>query len=71
MVNLEWALCCDYAFQDKDNKPCMIGLFDRIWANEFPVTHSIFFVVSRWTGEPEETLRKRGGERGRLVSGMG
>jgi len=60
MANLEWALCCDYAFHDRDNKACMIGLFDRIWADEFPATHLVFFVVSQWTGgESEETFNQR------------
>lgn len=56
MPNLEWALRCDYAFFDGQGKACLIGLFNRIWADSFPATHSLLFVVSNWIGDANETF---------------
>lgn len=59
MPSLEWTLSCDYAFFDENRKACMIGLFDRIWADSFPVTHPLFFVVVQWAGDGDETFSHR------------
>lgn len=59
MPNLEFALSCDYLFEDADRKTCIIGVFERIWADSFPARHPFFFVASRWTGDPGETFKQR------------
>jgi len=58
MPNLAWAISCDYAFDDEHQKACIIGVFERIWADSFPATHPFFFVVSQWAGDPGETFNQ-------------
>ena len=46
MVACDWAVFCDYAFEDNRGKLCLIGLFQYIHAASFPANHqTLFFVV--------------------------
>ena len=54
MPRLEWAMTCDHAFVDPDEKLYILGTFSNIWAPRFPATHGSFFVLTQWTGDPGE-----------------
>ncbi len=59
MVSVEWAVLCDYAFQDAGRKTCIIGIFDRIFAAGVPATHHQAAVVIKLVGEPQERINLR------------
>lgn len=59
MARCEWAILCDYAFQDQGGKMCIIGMFDRIMTNAVPASHHQAAVVLRLVGEPQERVRIR------------
>jgi len=44
-MELEYALICDQAFLTKENKLCLIGIFETINAEKFPTTHNQFYVA--------------------------
>ena len=56
MAEVEWALLCDYAFQDVGRKTCVIGIFDRIFANAVPAQHHQAAFVFKLTGDPNEEV---------------
>lgn len=59
MVTCDWAILCDYAFQDVGRKTCAIGIFDNIFAAGVPATHHNAAVVIKLVGEPQEHVRLR------------
>ena len=56
MAEVEWAILCDYAFQDVGRKTCMIGIFDRIFANAVPAQHHQAAFVFKVTGDANEEV---------------
>ncbi|MDR7522213.1 MAG: hypothetical protein QN168_07110 [Armatimonadota bacterium] len=59
MATCEWAILCDYAFQDIGRKSCLIGIFDRIFAARVPATHHQAAVVIKLVGNPQERVQIR------------
>ena len=59
MAECEWAILCDYAFQDVARKTCLIGAFDRIFAAAVPAQHHQAALVVRFSGEPTEKVKFR------------
>lgn len=59
MATCEWAILCDYAFQDVGRKTCLIGIFDRIFTARVPATHHQASVVVKLIGEHHEHVRIR------------
>lgn len=39
MINIKHAVLADYAMVSKDGKLSIIGIFERLFAQKFPVTH--------------------------------
>jgi len=56
MAEVEWAVLCDYAFQDVGRKTCVIGIFDRIFARAVPAQHHQAAFVFKLTGDPNEEV---------------
>ncbi len=59
MATCDWALLCDYAFQDVNRKLCVIGIFDRIFAPAVPATQHQAALALKLVGEPRERVRIR------------
>lgn len=59
MATCEWAILCDYAFQDLGRKTCLIGIFDRIFTAQVPATHHQAAVVIKLIGEHHERVHLR------------
>lgn len=59
MATCEWAILCDYAFQDSGRKNCLIGIFDRIFVTRVPASHHQAAVVIKLVGEPQERVQIR------------
>ena len=59
MAKCEWAILCDYAFQDVGRKTCLIGVFDRIYASQVPTTHHQSALALKVFGDPQEKVRIR------------
>lgn len=59
MAKCEWAILCDYAFQDVGRKICLIGAFDNIYAKQVPATHRQAALAMKIMGEPSERVRIR------------
>ena len=57
MADLEWAMMCDYAFQDSGKKTCLIGIFDRIFATAVPTSLNRASLAIKIIGEPKEKAR--------------
>ena len=56
MASVEWAVLCDYAFQDVARKTCLIGIFDRIFARAVPAQHHQAAFVFKLIGDPDEEV---------------
>ncbi len=56
MAECEWAVLCDYAFQDVGRKTCLIGIFDRIFAAAVPAQHHQSAFAFKITGDPNEEV---------------
>ena len=59
MAACEWAILCDYSFQDSGRKTCLIGVFDRIFAKHVPATHRQAALALKVVGDPGEKVRIR------------
>ena len=59
MPSRVWSHLCDYAAIDGSGKPMIIGEFDRIFAENLPVSHPIFFVIVKWEGTSQETFTRK------------
>jgi hypothetical protein len=57
MADVEWAVVCDYAFQDSGRKTCLIGIFDRVFAQSVPTTLNRSSLAAKIVGEPKETAQ--------------
>ena len=56
MAECEWAVMCDYAFQDVGRKTCLIGIFDRIFTQAVPAQHHQAAFAFKVTGDPNEEV---------------
>jgi hypothetical protein len=45
-MELQFAVTCDHALIDGNNKLSIIGIFDKIFAKQLPTTHPSFFFVA-------------------------
>ncbi|NLZ93196.1 MAG: hypothetical protein GX922_04140 [Firmicutes bacterium] len=59
MARVEWGHICDHAFFDEHKKPCLIGIFQNIFAARVPVTHPRCAFVFSLAGNPDETVKIR------------
>ena len=53
-MKLQYALLCDYAFLSVDRKVNIIGVFETISAQKFPVSHPKFVIVGSITPSKKE-----------------
>ena len=56
MAEVEYMHLCDYAFPGQSGKPCVIGIFDRIRALAFPVTHGHMHLAVQLRGQQNEIV---------------
>jgi hypothetical protein len=47
---LSYTLLCDDVRQEMGGKFSLMGLFESIYANNFPAVHPRFAIVNEWTG---------------------
>jgi hypothetical protein len=57
MTQIEYLHVCDYAFTAEGGKPCIIGIFDNIFAATFPATHPMMAIALRFRGSAHELLQ--------------
>jgi len=55
----DWAILCDYAFQDIGRKTCLIGVFDRIFAVNVPTVLIQAALGLKLLGSPGEHVAFR------------
>jgi hypothetical protein len=53
-VNVDLALVCDYALIDQYGKLSVMGIFEHIWVQHFPVVHPRLHLVMRLKGRRTE-----------------
>jgi len=53
-VNVAFAVACDYAIIDQHGKLSVLGMFERIWVERFPVVHPRLHLVLRLKGRRTE-----------------
>ena len=56
MAECDWAILCDYAFQDIGRKTCLIGVFDRIFALTVPTVLVQAAIGLKLLGTPGEQV---------------
>lgn len=54
MAECDWAILCDYAFQDINRKMCIIGVFDRIFAANVPSAQNQAALAMKFVGSAGE-----------------
>ena len=59
MAECDWAILCDYAFQDVGRKTCMIGVFDRVFSPNVPSMLHQASLGLKLLGTPGEQLNFR------------
>ena len=59
MADCDWAILCDYAFLDAGGKMCIIGIFERIYAQTVPAIHPQAVIVAKLRGAPGEEVQLR------------
>jgi hypothetical protein len=57
MAEVEYMHICDYAFPGQGDKPCMIGVFDRIFASSFPAAQPYMSIAVQIHGTPHEIVK--------------
>jgi hypothetical protein len=73
MADVEYMHICDYAFPGQANKPCIIGVFDRITAPSFPAGHPFMSVAIQLRGTAHELVpikMELGRPNGEVIVGM-
>lgn len=53
-MKVDLALACDYAIIDQYGKLSVLGIFEHIWVQEFPVVHPRLHLVMRLKGRRTE-----------------
>ena len=56
MAYVDYMHVCDYAFCAEGGKPCIIGIFNFIWAPTFPTNHPAMCVVATFQGRAHEVI---------------
>ncbi len=51
-TKVDWALVCDYALIDTAGKLSVLGIFERLFAGNFPALHPVMYLVAQWSGAP-------------------
>jgi len=59
MAECDWAVLCDYAFQDIGRKTCLIGIFDRVFATQVPTVLLQAALGIKLLGNPGEQVAFR------------
>lgn len=53
-MNVDFAVCCDYALVDQYGKLSVLGIFQHIWVARFPTVHPRLHLVLRLRGKRTE-----------------
>ncbi len=53
-MNIDFAVCCDYAVVDRLGKLSVLGIFQHIWVADFPAVHPRLHLVLRLKGRRTE-----------------
>ena len=53
-MNVDLALVCDYALIDQYGKLSVMGIFEHVWVQQFPVVHPRLHLVMRLKGRRTE-----------------
>jgi uncharacterized protein DUF6941 len=56
MAYVDYMHVCDYAFPAEGGKPCIIGIFNFIWAPSFPANQPVMCVVATFQGRAQEVI---------------
>lgn len=59
MADVDWAILCDYSFLDVSRKMCLIGIFDRIFADNVPAVHQQAALAFKLVGDAHEQVQFR------------
>lgn len=59
MAECDWAILCDYAFQDINRKMCIIGAFDRIFTPSVPSVQHQAALAMKFVGQAGEKITFR------------
>jgi hypothetical protein len=57
VAECDWAILCDYSFLDVNRKLCLIGIFDRVFAERVPTAHHNAGLAVKIIGEPNEKVQ--------------
>ena len=55
MAEVSHVFICDRAYKDDRGQPCVIGMFDHIWAPQFPLSHPHIVIAIQMLGHQHET----------------
>ena len=55
MAEVVHVFICDRAYEDDRGQPCVIGMFDHIWAPQFPLNHPHMAIAVQMLGHQHET----------------
>jgi hypothetical protein len=58
-VRIDFAVACDYALIDQYGKLSVLGIFQHIWAAQFPTVHPRLHLVVRLKGKRTEVGQHR------------
>jgi hypothetical protein len=53
-MQIDFAVCCDYAVIDRFGKLSVLGIFQHIWVGNFPAVHPRLHLVLRLKGRRTE-----------------
>jgi hypothetical protein len=53
---VDWAVVCDYALVDGAGKISLLGIFERLFAANFPAMHPVMYFAAQWVGAPFSTI---------------
>jgi hypothetical protein len=54
MIECDYLLVGTYAFFDRGNSPCLIGIFDALAARALPVVMPTMATIARVVGDPDQ-----------------
>ena len=50
MAEVAHVFICDRVYEDDRGQPCVIGMFDHIWAPQFPLNHPHMAIAVQMLG---------------------
>jgi len=59
VAEVRWIHLCDYAFTDQSGKPCLVGIFSKIFAQRVPASHTKAALALEVVGDPDEIVNLR------------